>query len=102
MKKLSVVVYLSLFLSLISYGATKEGTGSGYNGEIKVSVEVDGNKKILSIKVIKDSEDNRIGKPALDKLITEIIKKQSPNVDTIAGATYTSKGLMEAVSNALK
>lgn len=100
MKKLSVTC-LSLFLFISSYGATKEGTGSGYNGEIKVSVEVDGSK-ILSIKVTKDSEDNRIGKPALDKLIAEIIKKQSTNVDAIAGATYTSKGLMEAVSNALK
>ncbi|MGF6905680.1 FMN-binding protein [Fusobacterium sp. PH5-44] len=100
MKKLSIV-YLLLFLFISSYGATKEGIGSGYNGEIKVSVEVDGNK-ILSIKVTKDSEDNRIGKPALNNLIAEIIKKQTPNVDTIAGATYTSKGLIEAVSNALK
>jgi len=100
MKKILAVV-LTFVLAVGTYGATKEGKGSGYNGEIKVSVEIEGNK-IIGIKVTQNSDDKRIGEPAIKKLTEEIIKKQSTNVDVVAGATYTSKGFIEAVSNAIK
>jgi uncharacterized protein with FMN-binding domain len=35
-------------------------------------------------------------------VIPEIIKKQSPNVDAISGATTTSKALMKAVEKSLE
>ena len=34
-------------------------------------------------------------------VIYEMIKKQTPNVDAISGATTTSKALMKAVENSL-
>jgi Uncharacterized protein conserved in bacteria len=100
MKKILVVI-LTIVVVMGVYGATKEGKGSGYNGEIKVSIETDGDK-IIEINVVQNSDDKRIGEPAIKKLTEEIIEKQSTNVDTIAGAIYTSNGFIEAVSDALK
>ena len=36
------------------------------------------------------------------KVVDTIIDKQSLSVDTVSGATYSSKGIIEAVSNAMK
>ena len=35
-------------------------------------------------------------------LIDTVIKKQSTNVDSVSGATYSSKGILEAITNALE
>lgn len=49
---------------------------------------------------MKDTK--RIAEPAIEKLTSEIIAKQSVDVDDVAGATYTSQGFKEAVADALK
>lgn len=80
---------------------TFEGEGEGFeNGNTKVSVEVQ-NGKIKKIDVLT-SEDDESYLDEAKKLIPEIIKKQSSNVDSISGATYSSKGIISAVENALK
>lgn len=53
-------------------------------------------------KVIKMAETKRIAEPAIEKLTAEIIAKQSVEVDSVAGATYTSEGFKEAIADALK
>lgn len=75
------------------------GTAQGFKGEIQVSVEIK-NGKIKSIKCTKTQDD----KPYVSKasaLIGQIIKKQTTNVDTVSGATYSSNGIIGAVRNAL-
>jgi len=76
-----------------------EGEGEGFNGKTKVSLEIkDG--MIKKIDVLSSSDDENYLNEAKD-LIPKIIEKQSSNVDSISGATFSSKGIISAVENAL-
>lgn len=78
MKKL--LIFALLITSSIAVFAASEGIGFGYKDEIKVSVEKDGDK-IISIKVLEIKDTKRIAEPAIEKLTSEIIAKQSVDVD---------------------
>ncbi|CEQ29799.1 FMN-binding domain-containing protein [[Clostridium] sordellii] len=77
-----------------------EGEGEGFNGKIKVSLEVK-NGRIEKIDILNSGDDDEYLNEA-KKLIPTIIKKQSSKVDSVSGATYSSKGIISAVENALK
>ena len=77
-----------------------EGTGAGLNGAIKVSVTVSGGK-ITDVTVVEHSETAGISDPAIAQIPAAIVEAQSADVDIVSGATYTSKGIIEAVKNAL-
>ena len=80
---------------------TYEGTGKGNNGDIKVEVTVkDGN--IVSIELTEHGETEGIYEAAEKGVVAAIIKTQTPEVDAVSGATNSSKGIMEAVTDALK
>ncbi len=76
-----------------------EGVGTGFMGDVKLSVAIDGDR-IDSINVISHSETAGISDPAFAELIPAIIEEQHLNVDNIAGATYTSDAIKEAVKDA--
>jgi uncharacterized protein with FMN-binding domain len=76
------------------------GTGTGFQGEIKVKVTIK-KGKINTIEVVK-SQDGASYLERASALLTRIIKKQSTNVDAVSGATYSSNGLIEATEAALK
>ncbi|MFL0167468.1 FMN-binding protein [Candidatus Clostridium helianthi] len=80
---------------------TYTGSGTGYRGgTTKVSVTVsDG--KISSIQAISNQDTPKFYQRAEGTIIKSIISKQSTSVDTVSGATYSSKGIMSAVTNAL-
>ncbi len=86
-------------------GAYKDGTytgsGQGFNGgTTRVSVTVaDG--KITNIQTLSNGDIPQYYKRASGTVISNIISKQSASVDTVSGATYSSKGIMSAVANAL-
>ncbi|STO31156.1 Predicted NADH:ubiquinone oxidoreductase, subunit RnfG [Fusobacterium necrogenes] len=95
------ILLLMAVLSVVAISAeVKEGVGRGYKGDIKLSVEVEGDK-IVDIKVLESKETPRIGGKALPKLIEQAIAKQTVEVDTVAGASNTSRGFREALANAL-
>jgi len=78
-----------------------EGYGTGNGGEVKVSVTItDG--KISEIKVLEHNETEGIGSVAVENLPSKIIEAQSTEVDTVAGATLTSKAIIEGVNMALE
>ena len=76
-----------------------QGTGTGYRGDITVAVKIK-DKQIASIEILSASDDEPFFGRAKG-LIDQIIKKQSMKVDTVSGATYSSKGIISAVKNAL-
>lgn len=80
---------------------TYEGTGTGFRGTIKVSVTIK-DSKIKSIKVLSKQDDPAYFNRAKSGVLAAIVKKQTTNVDTVSGATYSSNGLISAVRNALK
>jgi uncharacterized protein with FMN-binding domain len=88
-----------------SQGAYKDGTytgsGTGFKGRTtKVSVTV-ANGKISNIETLSYGDDRSYFEKALSSVTKSIISKQSTSVDTVSGATYSSKGIMSAVANAL-
>ena len=87
-------------IGLVADG-TYEGIGEGLFGPIKVSVTVQGGK-IIEVKVIEHSESEGIADPAISGIPKAIVEKQQLDVDVVSGATFTSKGIIEAVKNALK
>lgn len=79
---------------------TYEGTGTGRNGEMIVSVVV-ANGKVISIELESSQEDMPYLNRAKDTIINEIITNQTIDVQTVSGATMSSNGIIEAVANAL-
>ena len=77
-----------------------EGSGIGFSGIIRVSVEIK-NKKIVSINIISNEDDEAFFNRA--KAVTDsMIAMQSTDVDVVSGTTYSSKGIIEAVKNAVR
>ena len=79
---------------------TYEGTGTGYGGEIKVSVTVD-ETSITGIEVVEQTETESVGGAALPTLVDRVLSAQSVNIDVVSGATYTSDGFLTAVREAI-
>lgn len=80
---------------------TFEGVGKGIGGELKVWLEVvDG--KMISLTVTEQSETEFVAKPALEKIPAAIIDAQSFDVDTVSGATVTSKAIINAAKDAAR
>ena len=77
------------------------GEGQGKGGiPIKVKVTMDGDK-IVNIEVLEQAETVGVEEPAFEKLIPEMIEKQTTQVDALSGVTLSARGLCEAVQNAL-
>ncbi len=76
------------------------GSGYGFSGKVEVAVFVRENS-IKAILVIAEKDDDSYFSRAC-MLLDDILARQSVDgVDTVSGATYSSEGLLEAVSNAL-
>ncbi len=79
---------------------TYEGSATGYSGKTTVSVTVSGGK-ISEINIVNTGDDEEYMIDAKD-VIPQIIEKQSLEVDAVSGATHSSKGIINAVGNALE
>lgn len=103
MKKLfTSVLFLLISTFIFATGTvTTSGTGDGFSGKIKVDVVTNG-EKIEDIKVVSNSETSHIISRAFPILKERILKAQSPIVDSVSGASYTSFGVKKAVAEALK
>lgn len=80
---------------------TYEGSGKGFKGGItKVSVTVK-NGEIYDIKTLSQGDTPQYYEKSLNILKPTIISTQTSEVDTVSGATYSSKGIISAVKEAL-
>ena len=75
------------------------GTGTGYRGNTTVQVTVEGGE-ITNIEVMSYRDDRSFFERA-KSVIQSILAKQSTEVDTVSGATYSSRGIIAAVADAL-
>lgn len=76
------------------------GSGQGFRSVITVAVTVSGGK-IAAIEIVSAGDDEPYFSNAKG-LIGSVIAAQSTSVDTISGATYSSKGILVAIKNALE
>jgi len=79
---------------------TYEGTGTGFRGETTVSVMVS-EGIVTDIQIVATNDDEKYMNRASGQMISDMISTQSADVDTVSGATYSSNGLIEAVTEAL-
>lgn len=80
---------------------TFTGTGTGFGGEIKSSVTIK-NGKITNIKILSASGETPSYLKRAKSVLSLVIDKQTYNVDSVSGATYSSNGIIESIKNALK
>lgn len=80
---------------------TYEGTGTGFGGAIIVNVTIQ-EGSIKDIQITKADGEDAAYLDNARKIINNMLSSQSADVDVASGATYSSKGIIEAVKNALK
>ena len=75
------------------------GAAQGFNGPIKVRVTVK-EGSIAKIEILSHHDDNPYFQRA-SRVISKILGKPGKAVDTVSQATYSSRGIINAVNNAL-
>jgi polyferredoxin len=80
---------------------TYTGIGTGFRGgTTKIAVTIK-NDKITSIETVSTEDTPRFYQDAESMIPDGIISSQSTSVDTVSGATFSSRGIISAVQNAL-
>ena len=77
-----------------------QGSASGYAQGLTVQVKISSGK-ISNIEIISHNETTGFYENAFEIIPSDIIQKQSTDVDTVSGATYSSLGIINAVNDAL-
>ena len=78
-----------------------EGRAKGFGGMITVLVTVE-NGTISEIEITSADGEDKAYLSMAEDIIPKIIEAQSADVDTVSGATFSSTGIRDAVSEALK
>ena len=76
------------------------GSGDGYRGPITVRVTVE-NGSITDIEITSSRDDSQYVSRAQDGIIPAILAAQSTDVSAVSGATFSSRGILRAVEDAL-
>ena len=103
MKKIAALLLAVMMMASCAVAMTAgtyEGTAKGLMGDVVVSVVVTENT-IESVTVTAQNETPAIAGPAIEQIPAAIVANQSLVVDTVAGATVTSKAIIAATEAAL-
>lgn len=107
MKKLSTKILAAVAVGVVigalaiqNKATLYSGQAKGMLGDIKVAADFNGDK-IVSVKVLEHSETPSLGGEALKNLSESSIGREVSEIDTVAGATYSSDGFKNAVEDAL-
>ena len=76
------------------------GSGMGMNAKITVSITIESDT-IVDIRIDSARDDEPYFTEA-EAVIADILEKNSVDVDTVSGATYSSGGIIDAVADALE
>lgn len=92
----------SAFAAAVSAApVTTQGTGVGKHGDVTVAVTFD-SVKIKDIKIVKQQENPVLAAKVFTDLKQHVIDTNSVQLDAISGATFSSKGFLDAVADAAK
>ena len=79
---------------------TYTGSAKGWGGTITVKVTISGGK-IASVDIVSAAGETAAYFNKAKALTATVVAKQTPNVDTVSGATYSSNGILNAIKAAL-
>lgn len=92
----------SAFAAAVSAApVTTQGTGVGKHGDVTVAVTFDSGK-IKDIRIVKQQENPVLAAKVFTDLKQHVIDTNSVQLDAISGATFSSKGFLDAVADAAK
>lgn len=113
---ISFILFITIFLLLpimdskvgpqpaTQIGNLKEGvfvgTGVGFGGPMQVELKVE-NNRILEIKLINHRETAGYYEEVFRTISREVMDRQNLNIDTISGATATSRGFINAIKSGI-
>ena len=80
---------------------TYQAQAEGKNGPVAVSVEFS-SSQIRKVEIVSHHETPGISDPALSRIPEGIVKNQTLALDSITGATYTSKAILDAVADCVR
>ena len=80
---------------------TYEATAYGYNGDVTFSVTFS-ETALTNIEKVAFMETAHVGTDAFDIMIPEMLEANGTGVDTVSGATFSSRALKEIVNDAAK
>ena len=76
------------------------GSSRGYGGTIRVQVTME-NGSITEVEILDASHETKQFLRRAKRLLTTVVEAQSWEVDAVSEATYTSRGILGALQNAL-
>ena len=80
---------------------TYEGEGTGFGGPIDVKVTIE-NGQMKDVEIISAENEDGTYLETAKGIIPEILDSQTPEVDVMSGATFSSTGIKDAVADALQ
>lgn len=111
-----LILFLSIYILLPLLGSNNDllyigdigilkdgsftGIGIGFGGQIQVEVKIE-DEKIIDIKSINHNETKGYYEEVFRNISREIVETQSIKIDTISGATATSRGFLSAIKSGL-
>ncbi len=112
---LVLTVVLGVFLAVRAAGnaaarANREGgyapgvytaSASGFGGMVDVTVTIGDKGGITDVTAVGPDETPDVGGAAIPILVSQILQRQSADVDVVSGATFTSNAVREAAAAAL-
>lgn len=97
----AAVGLMSAAAAAVAAPVTTQGTGVGKHGDMTVAVTFD-NGRIQAIEIVKEAENPVLAKKVYTDLKVAVIASNSADLDAISGATFSSKGFLDAVKDAAK
>lgn len=80
---------------------TYEGEGTGFGGPIDVKVTIE-NGQMKDVEIISAENEDGTYLETAKGIISKILAAQTPEVDVMSGATFSSIGIKDAVADALQ
>lgn len=77
-----------------------EGSAQGFGGLITVKVTIE-KGMLTDIAIVTAAKEDRAYLEMASTIVNEMLEKQTNQVDTVSGATFSSTGIRNAVTDAL-
>ena len=78
-----------------------EGSGNGYGGDIRIEATIT-NGYLEDIRILSHEKEDAAYFTMAEKIVYDMVDAQSADVDVVSGATFSSKGIIAAVTEALE
>lgn len=80
---------------------TYTGEAQGYGGPVKMEITIE-HEQITDCTVLSAEKEDTAYFDAAQGVIDEVLDEQTAEVDTVSGATFSSRGILGAVEDALE